>query len=169
VHGQDEQAADEDGSSAHWRRPNGPTSIMAPADAEVGAMAGAPRFPAGDGVHSRERCVVGTRLGSGGARQWGAFLAAGHPSDETAAELASEMLALAHPIRVKIIWLVMNNPAGEECGRVLARTLRLPETTVSHHLRLLRQAGFIESHRHGMSMYHRPHPKILGALWEGPD
>jgi hypothetical protein len=48
-------------------------------------------------------------------------------------EVASQLWVLAQAARVTILSLLFKNPVGEECGRVLAATIGLPETTVSHH------------------------------------
>jgi ArsR family transcriptional regulator len=91
-------------------------------------------------------------------------MAAGPFSDVAATQMASRLRVLSHPVRIKLLSMLFAAPRGEECGRVLATTIGLPETTISHHLRQLRVAGFIESRRCGMHVYHRPHPRALNAL-----
>jgi ArsR family transcriptional regulator len=71
---------------------------------------------------------------------------------------------LSHPVRIKLLSMLFAAARGEECGRVLATTIGLPETTISHHLRQLRGAGLIESRRRGMHVYHRPQQRALNAL-----
>jgi ArsR family transcriptional regulator len=85
-------------------------------------------------------------------------------SDVAATKMAFRLRVLSHPVRIKLLSMLFAASRGEECGRVLATTIGLPETTISHHLRQLRLAGFIESHRRGMHVYHRPHPRALNAL-----
>jgi ArsR family transcriptional regulator, arsenate/arsenite/antimonite-responsive transcriptional repressor len=91
-------------------------------------------------------------------------VAAGPVSDLAAMEMASRLRVLSHPVRIKLLSMLFAASHGEECGRVLATTTGLPETTISHHLRQLRLAGFIDSRRRGMHVYHRPHPRALNAL-----
>lgn len=91
-------------------------------------------------------------------------VAAGPVSDLAAMEMAFRLKVLSHPVRIKLLSMLFAASKHEECGRVLARMIGLPETTVSHHLRQLRLAGFIESRRRGMHIYHRPHPRALNAL-----
>jgi DNA-binding transcriptional ArsR family regulator len=91
-------------------------------------------------------------------------VAAGPVSDLAAMEMAFRLRVLSHPVRIKLLSLLFAASKREECGRVLARMIGLPETTISHHLRQLRLAGFIESRRRGMHIYHRPHPRALNAL-----
>jgi DNA-binding transcriptional ArsR family regulator len=63
---------------------------------------------------------------------------------------------LADPARVKIMSLLFSSSAGEENSGDLAAALSLSESTVSHHLTQLRNAGLVESERRGMNVYHRP-------------
>jgi len=91
-------------------------------------------------------------------------VAAGPVSDIAAMDMAFRLRVLSHPVRIKLLSMLFAASRGEECGRVLASTIGLPETTISHHLRQLRLAGFIESRRRGMHIYHRPHPRALNAL-----
>jgi ArsR family transcriptional regulator len=91
-------------------------------------------------------------------------VAAGPVSDIAAMDMAFRLRVLSHPVRIKLLSMLFAASRGEECGRVLASTIGLPETTISHHPRQLRLAGFIESRRRGMHIYHRPHPRALNAL-----
>jgi DNA-binding transcriptional ArsR family regulator len=84
----------------------------------------------------------------------------GLSDDEAFAAFANRFAALSSPTRVKLAVLLCRHPAGTECGRVLAASVGLAETTVSHHLRLLRSAGLIDSQRRGMSIYHFASPEL---------
>jgi ArsR family transcriptional regulator len=88
-------------------------------------------------------------------------VAAGPMSDEAALEVALRLKALADPARVKIMSLLF---AAEQNSGELADVLGLSESTVSHHVAQLRRAGFVESDRRGMSVYHRPGHDAVGAL-----
>lgn len=91
-------------------------------------------------------------------------VAAGPMSDEDALEVALRLKALADPARVKIMSLLFSSSTGAENSGELAVALGLSESTVSHHLAQLRRAGFVESDRRGMNVYHRPAPAAVGAL-----
>lgn len=91
-------------------------------------------------------------------------VAAGPMSDADALHVALRLKALADPARVKIMSFLFSSPKGEENSSELAAALGLTESTVSHHLTQLRQAGLIESERRGMNAYHHPHRDALGAL-----
>jgi ArsR family transcriptional regulator len=91
-------------------------------------------------------------------------VAAGTMSDDDALRVALRLKALADPARVKIMSFLFGSSAGEQNTRELAAVLRLTESTVSHHLSQLRNAGLVESDRRGMNVYHRPHRDALAAL-----
>lgn len=87
------------------------------------------------------------------------------PADDTAAlEVALRLKALADPARVKLMSLLLASTTGEETTGILADTIGLSESTVSHHLGQLRTAGLIESQRHGMTVGHRARRDALAAL-----
>ncbi|MCB0949236.1 MAG: helix-turn-helix transcriptional regulator, partial [Mycobacterium sp.] len=85
-------------------------------------------------------------------------------SDEDALEVALRLKALADPARVKIMSFLFSSPAGAENSGELAAVLDLSESTVSHHLTQLRRAGFVDSERRGMHVFHRPAADAVGAL-----
>ncbi|MGD9618470.1 MAG: Rv2640c family ArsR-like transcriptional regulator [Mycolicibacterium sp.] len=91
-------------------------------------------------------------------------MAAGPMNDDDALEVALRLKALADPARVKIMSLLYSSPTGTQNSGELAEALELSESTVSHHLAQLRRAGFVESDRRGMNVYHRPAPDAIGAL-----
>src|SRR5205085_5763807 len=91
-------------------------------------------------------------------------VAAGPMSDDDALQIALRLKALADPARVKIMSFLFSSEAGEENGGDLAAALGLTESTVSHHLTQLRRAGFVESNRRGMNVFHRPGRDAVGAL-----
>lgn len=91
-------------------------------------------------------------------------VAAGPMSDDDALKVALRLKALADPARVKIMSLLFASSAGEENSGDLAAALCLTESTVSHHLTQLRNAGLVESERRGMNVYHSAHRDSLAAL-----
>lgn len=91
-------------------------------------------------------------------------VASGPISDDDALQIALRLKALADPARVKIVSYLFSSPAGEEISGKLATSLNLSESTVSHHLTQLRNAGLVVSDRRGMNMFHRVRPDALQAL-----
>lgn len=91
-------------------------------------------------------------------------VAAGPISDDSALEVALRLKALADPVRVKLMSLLLTSDLGEENTGALATTVGLAESTLSHHLGQLKKAGLIESERRGMNVYHRARRDALSAL-----
>ncbi len=86
------------------------------------------------------------------------------PMDEDAAlQVAVRLKALADPVRVRLISMLLNS--DEVCTCDLAPAVGLTEATVSHHLSVLRKAGLItDGERRGMNVYYRARRDSLGAL-----
>lgn len=91
-------------------------------------------------------------------------VAAGPLGEDAALEVALRLKALADPVRVRLMSLVLCAPAGDETTGRLADLVGLSEPTVSHHLGQLRNAGLIESQRRGMSVHHSARRDALAAL-----
>lgn len=90
-------------------------------------------------------------------------VAAGPLDDESALDVAMRLKALADPVRVKLVSLLL--AADDHCTTgSLAAAVDLSESTISHHLGQLRTAGFIASERHGMSVHHSVRRDFLNAL-----
>src|SRR3984893_14903064 len=68
-------------------------------------------------------------------------------SDADAAVLAAVLAALADPVRLRLISIVADQ--GEVCSCNLEQPLGKSQTTISHHTRVLGQAGLIEGDKHG--------------------
>ena len=77
-------------------------------------------------------------------------------------ELAARFKALADPTRVAI--LSMLSAESEVCVCVLTDELGLSQPTISHHLRILREAGLVEATRRGTWAFYRLLPDALEAL-----
>ena len=91
-------------------------------------------------------------------------LAAGTMDEADALEVALRLKALADPVRVRLLTMVMSAPTGEACNCDLAPALGLTDGTVSHHLKALREAGLIVGERRGTWVYYRPVRDALSAL-----
>lgn len=82
--------------------------------------------------------------------------------EEARSELASRFRALADPARVAIV----NRLAGtdEVCVCVFVEELGLSQPTVSHHLRILREAGLVTARRRGTWAFYRLVPEAVAEL-----
>jgi ArsR family transcriptional regulator len=83
-------------------------------------------------------------------------------SEPEAEELAAQFRALADPTRVAIV----NRLSSADCLCVcdLTEAFDLAQPTISHHLRILREAGLVEASRRGTWVYYRLVPEAVGAL-----
>jgi ArsR family transcriptional regulator len=66
-----------------------------------------------------------------------------------AAELAKGFVALADPTRLRMLSILAADPAGEVCGCHLVEPLGKSQPTVSHHLKILSDAGLVHGARRG--------------------
>jgi ArsR family transcriptional regulator len=82
------------------------------------------------------------------------------PEDERA-RLAGQFKALSDPTRLAIVNQLAGS--GELCVCNL-EPLGLSQPTISHHLRILREAGLVESTRRGTWAFYRLVPEAVGAL-----
>jgi len=83
---------------------------------------------------------------------------------EEAAGIASGFKALADPARVQLLHLVSSTESGESCVCDLTEALGLSQGTVSHHLKILVEAGLLERERRGTWAWYRLVPDALTAL-----
>ena len=81
-----------------------------------------------------------------------------------AAELAGVFKALADPIRLRLLNMIASAEGGEACVCDLTVPFELTAPTISHHLKVLRQAGLIDGERRGTWVYYRAVPERLTRL-----
>ena len=91
-------------------------------------------------------------------------LAAGAMSAPDALEIALRLKALADPVRVRLMSLILAAAKDGACTCDLAPAVGVTEATVSHHLKQLREAGLVAGTRKGTNTFYRPHAEGLGAL-----
>jgi len=84
--------------------------------------------------------------------------------DDTAARLAHMFKALADPTRVKLLSLIAAADGGEACVCDLIEPVQLSQPTVSHHMKLLVDAGLITREQRGKWAYYRIAPTTLAAM-----
>jgi ArsR family transcriptional regulator len=85
-------------------------------------------------------------------------------SPEDAEQLAAPLKALADPTRLRLLSLIQARPGSEACVCHLTGPLELSQGTVSHHMRVLREAGLVEREQRGSWAYYRVVPEALAAL-----
>ena len=85
--------------------------------------------------------------------------------DEASAErLAAVLKALAEPTRLRLVSLIAAQPDGEACICDLTAPVGLSQPTVSHHMKVLADAGLLEREQRGKWAYFRLVPGALDSL-----
>ena len=84
--------------------------------------------------------------------------------EAAAAGLAQVFKALADPVRLRLVSLIGAHQGGEVCVCELTDAFDLTQPTISHHLRVLREAGIIGSERRGTWVYYRLQPAVLERM-----
>jgi ArsR family transcriptional regulator len=82
--------------------------------------------------------------------------------EEAREQLAARFKALADPTRVAIVNRLA--AADEVCVCDLNTSFELSQPTISHHLRILREAGLVDATRRGTWAYYRLVPEAIESL-----
>lgn len=85
-------------------------------------------------------------------------------SATAAAELAITLKALADPVRLQLFSTVASHAGGEACVCDISADVEVSQPTVSHHLRVLRDAGLLTAQRRGSWVYYAVAPDALGSM-----
>ena len=88
---------------------------------------------------------------------------------QAADALAVGFKALADPTRLRLLSLIAAHEGGEACVCDLTSAFDLSGPTISHHLKVLREAGLITGDRRGTWIYYRVVPDVLGTLTRALD
>ena len=70
--------------------------------------------------------------------------------------------AVADPVRLRLMSIIA--AADETCVCELSGEFDVSQPTISHHLRVLREAGWVDSERRGTWVYYRPRHEAINAL-----
>jgi ArsR family transcriptional regulator len=85
-------------------------------------------------------------------------------SEPDAAELARGFAALSDPARLRVLSLLASAKAGEVCACDLVAPVGRSQPTVSHHLKVLSEAGLIVGDKRGRWIWYRAVPERLARL-----
>lgn len=83
---------------------------------------------------------------------------------DDAEALAGAFKAIADPARLRLLSMIAAQPGAEACVCNLIEPLGLAQPTVSHHLKVLADAGLLERERRGTWMFYRLVPERIAAL-----
>ena len=85
-------------------------------------------------------------------------------AEAEAAQLARRFAALGDPVRLRLLSLLANADGGAVCACDLVDPLGKSQPTVSHHLKVLREAGLVTSEKRGVNVWYAAVPAALEAL-----
>ena len=85
-------------------------------------------------------------------------------SAEAAERIAPLVKAIADPVRLRLLSLVASHADGEACVCDLNDAFDLSQPTISHHLKLLHEAGLLDREKRGVWVYYRVNAGALGDL-----
>ncbi|WP_425840401.1 ArsR/SmtB family transcription factor [Streptomyces fractus] len=84
--------------------------------------------------------------------------------EEQAVDLAKVFKALGDPVRLRLLSMIASRDGGDVCVCDLTPAFELSQPTISHHLKLLRQAGLIDCERRGTWVYYWLLPEMTDRL-----
>lgn len=85
-------------------------------------------------------------------------------SAEQAEQVAPLLKALADPVRLRLLSLVAAHEGGEACVCDLGDAFDLSQPTISHHLKVLHEAGLLGREKRGTWVYYSVRREALAAL-----
>ena len=85
-------------------------------------------------------------------------------SAEQAEQIAPLLKALADPVRLRLMSLVASHPGGAACVCDLGEDFGLTQPTISHHLKVLHDAGLLDREKRGVWVYYRARAEALSSL-----
>ena len=121
-----------------WRRTEGGTYGIQPIDEHIDGC----QYPLVSGARPRRSSCCAPVLQA--------------PLERADAEdLAARLKALADPARLRLLSFIAAQPDGEACVCHLTAPVGLSQPTVSHHLRVLHEAGLLERDKRGAWVFYR--------------
>ena len=83
---------------------------------------------------------------------------------DAAVDMAAKFKALSDPVRLHLLSTVASHAGGEACVCDISAGVEVSQPTVSHHLKVLRDAGLLTSQRRASWVYYAVVPETLAAL-----
>jgi ArsR family transcriptional regulator len=91
-------------------------------------------------------------------------LSDGALSDAQAEQIAPLLKALGDPVRLRLMSLVASHPSGEVCVCDLTSAFNLSQPTISHHMKVLHEAGLVDREKRGIWVYYKAQTPALASL-----
>jgi ArsR family transcriptional regulator, arsenate/arsenite/antimonite-responsive transcriptional repressor len=81
-----------------------------------------------------------------------------------AEQVAPRLKALGDPVRLRLMSLIASHPGGEACVCDLGGAFDLSQPTISHHLKVLHEAGLVDRDKRGVWAYYKVRTEALASL-----
>jgi len=91
-------------------------------------------------------------------------LSAEELTQEQAEQIAPLLKALADPVRLRLMSMIASRPGGEACVCDLNEAFDLSQPTISHHLKVLHDAGLVDREKRGVWVWYRTRTQALASL-----
>jgi ArsR family transcriptional regulator len=85
-------------------------------------------------------------------------------SPEQAAQVAPMLKAIADPARLRLLSIVLSHEGQEACVCDLTPHFDLSQPTISHHLKVLHDAGLLAREKRGTWVFYQARPHAMAAL-----
>ena len=85
-------------------------------------------------------------------------------SAKQAERIAPLLKALGDPVRLRLLSLVASSPRGEACVCELNSAFALSQPTISHHMKVLHEAGLVGREKRGVWVYYWARAEALASL-----
>jgi ArsR family transcriptional regulator len=85
-------------------------------------------------------------------------------TEDQAQQVAPLLKALADPVRLRLMSMVLSHAGGEACVCDLTPAFDLSQPTISHHLKVLHEAGLLDREKRGVWVYYQARPEAMTAL-----
>jgi ArsR family transcriptional regulator, arsenate/arsenite/antimonite-responsive transcriptional repressor len=85
-------------------------------------------------------------------------------SPEQAEQVSGLLKALADPVRLRLMSMVLSHEGGEACVCDLTPAFDLSQPTISHHLKVLHESGLLDREKRGVWVYYKAKPDAMEAI-----
>ncbi|WP_346384798.1 metalloregulator ArsR/SmtB family transcription factor [Nocardioides sp.] len=85
-------------------------------------------------------------------------------SEIQANQVAPLLKALADPVRLRLMSMVLSHEGGEACVCDLTPAFDLSQPTISHHLKVLHESGLLDRQKRGVWVYYQARPEAMEAM-----
>jgi len=85
-------------------------------------------------------------------------------SADQAEQVSTLLKALADPVRLRLMSLVLSHEHGEACVCDLTDAFELSQPTISHHLKVLHEAGLLDRDKRGVWVYYKARQDALDSI-----